>query len=105
MSGLESHQHLYVLSNAVFLHSGIVRRNTDGETKSHLDLTKTLRQRRNRFCRIFVRDKFRCRRCGIYGVELTVDHIVPLSKGGHPTDPSNLQTLCDTCNNIKADSL
>ena len=26
-----------------------------------------------------------------------VDHIVPLSLGGHPTDRSNLQPLCHSC--------
>lgn len=30
-----------------------------------------------------------------------VDHIVPLAKGGHPSDPRNLQLLCGPCNLAK----
>ena len=52
---------------------------------------------------ILKRDGFRCRLCGRSansGVELEVDHIVPLSKGG-ATIHSNLQTLCRDCNRGK----
>lgn len=30
-----------------------------------------------------------------------VDHILPISKGGKPLDPNNLQTLCQRHNAIK----
>ena len=46
------------------------------------------------------RDNFRCVLCGASagdGVQLHVDHIVPLAKGGK-TELSNLRTLCDRCN-------
>lgn len=33
---------------------------------------------------------------------LEVDHIVPISEGGHPFDPANLQTLCTDCHNDKS---
>lgn len=36
--------------------------------------------------------------------ELTVDHIRPKSKGGHPRALFNLQLMCWPCNNDKADS-
>lgn len=36
--------------------------------------------------------------------ELTVDHIRPLAKGGHPRALGNLQLLCNPCNNAKGDS-
>lgn len=36
-------------------------------------------------------------------VMLTIDHIVPSSKGGK-NDKSNLQTMCKICNERKADS-
>jgi 5-methylcytosine-specific restriction endonuclease McrA len=32
---------------------------------------------------------------------LEVDHIVPVSEGGHPFDPANLQTLCEECHRDK----
>lgn len=49
------------------------------------------------------RDGFRCCICGrtaSNGVELEVDHIVPISKGGSTTY-NNLQTLCRECNRGK----
>jgi len=71
---------------------------------------------------VFVRDKFTCQRCGVKpnpapsnydgtytifnipkGTYLVVDHIKPRKKGGSK-DPSNLQTLCDSCNKAKGDS-
>jgi len=66
---------------------------------------------------VFARDGLRCRHCGIqatklkgrhgpvyatsiFGVFLSVDHIVPRSKGGgHSED--NIQTLCTECNGRK----
>ena len=35
----------------------------------------------------------------------TVDHIIPVSKGGHPSDISNLQLAHRCCNRAKSDSL
>lgn len=35
----------------------------------------------------------------------TVDHIVPVSKGGHPSDLSNLQLAHRCCNRQKSDKL
>lgn len=35
----------------------------------------------------------------------TVDHIIPVSKGGHPSDISNLQLAHRCCNRQKADKL
>lgn len=46
------------------------------------------------------RDNFRCVLCGAKasdGVQLHVDHIFPVSKGGK-TEMSNLRTLCSRCN-------
>jgi hypothetical protein len=56
--------------------------------------------------RIMERDGFRCRRCG-NGPEdarLVVDHVTPISAGG-TSAPVNLQTLCEPCNQGKADRL
>ncbi len=35
----------------------------------------------------------------------TVDHIIPVSKGGHPSDLQNLQLAHRMCNRAKADKL
>lgn len=34
-----------------------------------------------------------------------IDHIIPISKGGHPSDISNLQLAHRTCNRTKSDKL
>lgn len=35
----------------------------------------------------------------------TVDHIIPLSKGGHPSDINNLQLTHWICNRMKSDNM
>lgn len=51
---------------------------------------------------IFERDSFQCQSCGKTGLKtnLNIDHIIPLARGGS-NDISNLQTLCQTCNQKK----
>lgn len=53
---------------------------------------------------VLARDHFTCRYCGARapGVELRVDHVIPLAKGG-TDDPSNLVTACEPCNSGKSD--
>ncbi len=46
---------------------------------------------------VWKRDLYTCKICGKSGVELHVDHIIPVAKGGI-NDLSNLQTLCVLCN-------
>ena len=43
-----------------------------------------------------------CLRCGESDVKLTIDHVVPISKGGHDI-ASNIQPLCKSCNSAKKD--
>ncbi|MFI5253154.1 MAG: HNH endonuclease [Bacteroidota bacterium] len=50
------------------------------------------------------RDNFTCQYCGFNGnsfpnwLQLTVDHILPISCGGDKKDPKNLITCCHQCN-------
>lgn len=52
---------------------------------------------------ILKRDNFKCNGCGKNAsqIELVIDHIIPVSKGGL-TETSNLQCLCVDCNNGKS---
>ncbi len=49
---------------------------------------------------IFVRDSFTCQYCGRQSHELTIDHVVPRSKGGEHTW-DNVVSACKTCNHRK----
>jgi 5-methylcytosine-specific restriction endonuclease McrA len=53
---------------------------------------------------ILIRDRFRCQYCGVKGnaFELTLDHILPRSRGGD-TVPENLCAACFPCNQRKGD--
>jgi 5-methylcytosine-specific restriction endonuclease McrA len=76
-------------------------------------VTKALRRRRQRnapgtytpvdWQAIVERQDGKCVTCGISCI-LTVDHIVPLSRGGSNW-PSNLQGLCRSCNSRKGNRM
>ena len=53
---------------------------------------------------ILLRDRNTCQFCGqVFAAgELTLDHVVPRSRGGH-TSWDNLVACCHRCNNIKGD--
>ena len=55
---------------------------------------------------ILMRDRYTCQFCGrtLPAGELTLDHIIPRSKGGH-TDWDNLVACCHSCNSLKGDRL
>lgn len=48
---------------------------------------------------IYERDAYRCRECGDWH-DLTIDHIIPRSKGG-TNEETNLRVLCRSCNSKK----
>lgn len=52
--------------------------------------------------RAFRRDDYTCQYCGVRGVQLQCDHIIPVSRGGS-NDLSNLATACRKCNLSKHD--
>ena len=49
---------------------------------------------------VFIRDGFTCQYCGRDNVELTIDHVVPRSRGG-PHTWDNLVSACKMCNHRK----
>ena len=55
---------------------------------------------------VFERDNYTCHYCGRCGkgVDLEIDHIIPVSKGG-TTDMRNLITACRACNRAKRNRL
>jgi 5-methylcytosine-specific restriction endonuclease McrA len=65
-------------------------------------LIRTLYRTRVPFSKknIFVRDGFKCVYCGAENVRLTIDHILPKSRGGK-TNFENCVSSCKPCNNNK----
>lgn len=53
---------------------------------------------------IFARDRWTCQYCGAGQGNLTVDHVIPRSKGGS-SSWDNIVTCCAPCNRRKADRL
>jgi 5-methylcytosine-specific restriction endonuclease McrA len=51
---------------------------------------------------ILRRDSHRCQYCGRGDLPLTVDHVIPISRGGEDTW-ENLVCACVSCNNRKSD--
>ena len=53
---------------------------------------------------VFRRDHHSCQYCGCLSKHLTLDHVIPRSKGGtHTWD--NVVTACERCNSRKSDQL
>ena len=53
---------------------------------------------------LFARDGWRCVYCGTSGGRLTLDHVVPRSRGGE-SSWENVVTSCASCNHKKGDRL
>jgi 5-methylcytosine-specific restriction endonuclease McrA len=54
--------------------------------------------------KLLARANHACQHCGAKNVPLTIDHIVPRSKGGSHVQ-TNLQVLCEPCNQAKANTI
>jgi len=50
---------------------------------------------------LYARDEYKCQYCGKYSSDLTIDHIIPKSRGGL-TSFENCVASCKKCNNKKA---
>lgn len=53
---------------------------------------------------VLIRDGFKCAYCGTEGKRLTIDHVIPRSKGGKTTF-ENCVAACKPCNHKKSDKL
>lgn len=71
--------------------------------RTYINVRLRREQSGTRRLRIYTRDKFRCQYCGEKkgAAELTLDHILPRSRGGD-NSPVNIVTACVRCNNRKA---
>lgn len=49
---------------------------------------------------IYSRDRYTCVYCGKYSIKLTIDHVIPRSRGGKSTY-DNMVTACNNCNTKK----
>lgn len=84
-------------ANAEYPVPSVIRRRT------YINIRRRREQSSMKRMRIYMRDKFRCQYCGDKQsvAELTLDHIVPRSRGGD-NSPVNVVTACLACNNRKA---
>ena len=71
--------------------------------RTYINVRRRREQSSMKRLRIYMRDKFRCQYCGDKKSvsELTLDHILPRSRGGD-NSPVNIVTACVACNNRKA---
>lgn len=53
---------------------------------------------------VYIRDNFECAYCGLESKKLTIDHILPKSRGGKSTF-ENCVASCKPCNNKKGNRL
>lgn len=85
---------------------------TDGDKakRSARSASRAARRRRStegQRRKVYGRDDYTCLGCNLHdptGLALTLDHVIPESRGGG-NSKANLQTLCDPCNQAKADRM
>ena len=71
-----------------------------------IKLIRTIYRTGVAFCKknVLIRDGFKCAYCGSNKFRLTIDHIIPKSKGGKSTF-ENCVAACKPCNTRKGDQL
>lgn len=71
-----------------------------------IKLIRTIYRTGVAFCKknVLIRDGFKCAYCGSGKYRLTIDHIIPKSKGGKSTF-ENCVAACTPCNTKKGDQL
>ena len=102
----------YILLKQMYRYRDSVRRPKDREWRMWL----TFRNKLIKKIRKKNKGKLVCAYCGkehlnanhgsrtaVKGYKATLDHVIPLAKGGAKYDPRNLVVACDTCNGSKAD--
>jgi len=89
--------HVLRSAHAVFPVPSVVRR------REYINVRRRREAAGAKRTRIYMRDKFRCQYCGEKKAadELTLDHILPRSRGGD-SSPVNIVTACVACNNRKS---
>lgn len=73
-----------------------------GVLRLHRAVAYRIGQRRPTRSLVLRRDRHRCQYCGTRSAALTLDHVLPASRGG-PDTWENLVAACEPCNHGKAD--
>jgi 5-methylcytosine-specific restriction endonuclease McrA len=71
---------------------------------TYVSIPRDVHRRRITRRAVFARDRWTCQYCGSRTHNLTVDHVVPRSKGG-PSTWDNIVASCAPCNRRKGDRL
>lgn len=93
---IEEHENRYIKSpSKKFPFPKVIRLITKFSHISHVKFSRD---------HVFYRDNFKCQYCAssFKKSELTLDHVMPKSRGGD-TSWENIVTACKACNNKKAD--
>jgi 5-methylcytosine-specific restriction endonuclease McrA len=94
---LERHEHPLRTSCSAFPRPHVIR------LKNYVRVPRGVTKRISRRV-LFARDGWRCAYCGTDSARLTLDHVVPRSRGGNSVW-ENVVTSCAPCNLTKGDRL